>query len=150
MRQMEDALRQLTDLFLSGELTDLLMNLFLVAATAAFVEEIFQGSPNNCSRGGSERATWRRVAADFQCHSPAVFGFFPVADGAVLGYLFLFVTCGCPCSITLLMLCCRHHLFCGENNFPEQWRRSPDVGSYSVMIASGVLTYFIFTLQADL
>lgn len=42
MRQMEDALRQLTDLFLSGESwIDLLMNLFLVAATAAFVEEIF-------------------------------------------------------------------------------------------------------------
>lgn len=71
--------------------------------------------------------------------------------GAVLGYLFLYSG-----NLWLPML---YHFvnnasvvvitfFCGENNFLEQLEKKPLTwGAIPVMIASGVLTYFIFTLQ---
>lgn len=153
MRQMEDALRQLTDLFLSGESwIDLLMNLFLVAATAAFVEEIFfrgalQQLLERWFRKG-HLAVWV-TAFIFSAIHLQFFGFFPrLLMGAVLGYLFLYSG-----NLWLPML---YHFvnnasvvvitfFCGENNFLEQLEKKPLTwGAIPVMIASGVLTYFIF------
>lgn len=153
MRQMEDAAKDLTDLFLSGEtLSDLFLNLLIIAAAAAFVEEIFfrgalQQLIEKWSRDGHV-AVWA-AAFIFSAIHLQFYGFFPrLIMGAVLGYLFLY-------SRNLWIPILYHFVnnaavvvityFCGENNFLRQLEDKPLTwASFIVVIVSGLLTYFVF------
>lgn len=154
MRQMEDAAKDVTDLFLSGEtLSDLFLNLLIIAAAAAFVEEIFfrgalQQHIEKWLRNGHV-AVWT-AAFIFSAIHLQFYGFFPrLIMGAVLGYLFLY-------SRNLWIPMLYHFVnnaavvvityFWGESNFLEQLEDKPLTWvSFIVMIVSGLLTYFLFS-----
>lgn len=154
MRQMEDAAKDVTDLFLSGEtLSDLFLNLLIIAAAAAFVEELFfrgalQQLIEKWLRNGHV-AVWT-AAFIFSAIHLQFYGFFPrLIMGAVLGYLFLY-------SRNLWIPMLYHFVnnaavvvityFWGESNFLEQLEDKPLTWvSFIVMIVSGLLTYFLFS-----
>lgn len=154
MRQMEDAAKDVTDLFLSGEtLSDLFLNLLIIAAAAAFVEEIFfrgalQQLIEKWLRNGHV-AVWT-AAFIFSAIHLQFYGFLPrLVMGAVLGYLFLY-------SRNLWIPMLYHFVnnaavvvityFWGESNFLEQLEDKPLTWvSFIVMIVSGLLTYFLFS-----
>lgn len=154
MRQMEDAAKDVTDLFLSGEtLSDLFLNLLIIAAAAAFVEEIFfrgalQQLIEKWLRNGHV-AVWT-AAFIFSAIHLQFYGFLPrLVMGAVLGYLFLY-------SRNLWIPMLYHFVnnaavvvityFWGESNFLEQVEDKPLTWvSFIVMIVSGLLTYFLFS-----
>ena len=154
MRQMEDAAKDVTDLFLSGEtLSDLFLNLLIIAAAAAFVEEIFfrgalQQLIEKWLRNGHV-AVWT-AAFIFSAIHLQFYGFLPrLVMGAVLGYLFLY-------SRNLWIPMLYHFVnnaavvvityFWGESNFLEQLEDKPLTWvSFVVMIVSGLLTYFVFS-----
>ena len=153
MRQLEDSAKQVTDLFLSGKTVwDLLLNVLIIAAAAAFVEELFfrgalQQFIEKWLRNG-HLAVWIG-AFIFSAIHLQFYGFFPrLLMGAVLGYLFLY-------SRNLWIPILYHFVnnatvvvvtyFWGESNFLEQLEDKPLTwASFVVMIASGVLTYFVF------
>lgn len=154
MRQMEDAAKDVTDLFLSGEtLSDLFLNLLIIAAAAAFVEEIFfRGALQQLIEKwlrNDHVAVWT-AAFIFSAIHLQFYGFFPrLIMGAVLGYLFLY-------SRNLWIPMLYHFVnnaavvvityFWGESNFLEQLEDKPLTWvSFIVMIASGLLTYFLFS-----
>ncbi|MDX9774800.1 MAG: CPBP family intramembrane glutamic endopeptidase [Petrimonas sp.] len=154
MRQMEDSAKDVTDLFLSGEtLSDLFLNLLIIAAAAAFVEEIFfrgalQQLIEKWLRNGHV-AVWT-AAFIFSAIHLQFYGFLPrLVMGAVLGYLFLY-------SRNLWIPMLYHFVnnaavvvityFWGESNFLEQLEDKPLTWvSFIVMIVSGLLTYFLFS-----
>lgn len=154
MRQMEDAAKDVTDLFLSGEtLSDLFLNLLIIAAAAAFVEELFfrgalQQLIEKWLRNGHV-AVWT-AAFIFSAIHLQFYGFLPrLVMGAVLGYLFLY-------SRNLWIPMLYHFVnnaavvvityFWGESNFLEQLEDKPLTWvSFIVMIVSGLLTYFLFS-----
>lgn len=154
MRQMEDTAKDVTDLFLSGEtLSDLFLNLLIIAAAAAFVEEIFfrgalQQLIEKWFRNGHV-AVWT-AALIFSAIHLQFYGFLPrLIMGAVLGYLFLY-------SRNLWIPMLYHFVnnavvvviiyLWGESNFLEQLEDKPLTWvSFVVMIVSGLLTYFVFS-----
>ena len=154
MRQMEDAAKGVTDLFLSGEtLPDLFLNLLIIAAAAAFVEEVFfrgalQQLIEKWSRNG-HLAVWT-AAFIFSAVHLQFYGFLPrLMMGAVLGYLFLY-------SRNLWIPMLYHFVnnavvvvityFWGESNFLEQLEDKPLTWvSFVVMMVSGLLTCFVFS-----
>jgi membrane protease YdiL (CAAX protease family) len=153
MRQMEDLAKEVTDLFLSRETVwDLILNVLIIAAAAAFVEEIFfrgalQQFIEKWLRNG-HLAVWIG-AFIFSAIHLQFYGFFPrLIMGVVLGYLFLY-------SRNLWIPILYHFVnnaavvvityFWGESNFLEQLENKPLTwASLVVMIASGLLTYFVF------
>lgn len=153
MRQMEDSAKQVTDLLLLGKkISDLLLNLLLIAAAAAFVEEVFfrgalQQFLEKWFRNG-HLAVWVG-AFIFSVIHLQFYGFFPrLIMGAVLGYLFLY-------SRNLWIPILYHFVnnalvvvvtyFLGETNFLKQMEDKPLTwASLVVMIASGLFTYFVF------
>lgn len=154
MRQMEDAAKGITDLFLSGEtLSDLFLNLLIIAAAAAFVEEIFfRGALQQLIEkwlGNGHAAVWT-AASIFSAVHLQFYGFLPrLIMGAVLGYLFLY-------SRNLWIPMLYHFLnnaavvvityFWGESNFLEQLEDKPLTWvSFVVMMVSGLLTCFLFS-----
>ena len=154
MRQMEDAAKDVTDLFLSGEtLSDLFLNLLIIAAAAAFVEEIFfRGALQQLIEKwlrNDHVAVWT-AAFIFSAIHLQFYGFLPrLVMGAVLGYLFLY-------SRNLWIPMLYHFVnnaavvvityFWGESNFLEQLEDKPLTWvSFIVMIVSGLLTYFLFS-----
>jgi len=154
MRQMEDAAKDVTDLFLSGEtLSDLFLNLLIIAAAAAFVEEIFfRGALQQLIEKwlrNDHVAVWT-AAFIFSAIHLQFYGFFPrLIMGAVLGYLFLY-------SRNLWIPMLYHFVnnaavvvityFWGESNLLAQLEDKPLTWvSFIVMIVSGLLTYFLFS-----
>ena len=153
MQQMEDSAKHVTDLFLAGEnYFDLFLNLLIIAAAAAFVEEIFfrgalQQFIEKWLRNG-HLAVWIG-AFIFSAIHLQFYGFFPrLIMGAVLGYLYLY-------SRNLWIPMLYHFVnnaavviityFGGETNLLEQLENKPLTWASSVvMITSGLLTYFIF------
>lgn len=154
MQQMEDSAKHVTDLFLAGEnYFDLFLNLLIIAAAAAFVEEIFfrgalQQFIEKWLRNG-HLAVWIG-AFIFSAIHLQFYGFFPrLIMGAVLGYLFLY-------SRNLWIPMLYHFVnnavvvvvtyFWGESNFLEQLEDKPLTwASMLVMIISGLLTYLVFS-----
>ncbi|MEA4904915.1 MAG: CPBP family intramembrane glutamic endopeptidase [Petrimonas sp.] len=159
MRQMEDAAKQVTDLFLSGEtIPDLFLNLLIIAAAAAFVEEVFfrgvlQQFIEKWLHNG-HAAVWVG-AFIFSAIHLQFYGFIPrLIMGAVLGYLFLY-------SRNLWIPILYHFVnnaavvvityFWDENNFLKQLEDKPLTWmSLVVMTASGLLTYFLFLRYKEL
>ena len=159
MRQMEDAAKQVTDLFLSGEtIFDLFLNLLIIAAAAAFVEEIFfRGALQQFIEKwlhNGHAAVWIG-AFIFSAIHLQFYGFIPrLIMGAVLGYLFLY-------SRNLWIPILYHFVnnaavvvvtyFWGESNFLEQMEDKPLTWmSLVVMTSSGLLTYFLFLRYKEL
>lgn len=153
MRQMENAAKQVTDLFLSGEtFLDLFLNLLVIAAAAAFAEEIFfRGALQQFIEKWLQNghlAVWIG-AFIFSAIHLQFYGFFPrLIMGAVLGYLFFY-------SRNLWIPMLYHFVnnaaviiinyFGDETNLLEQLENKPLTWASSVvMIISGLLTYFIF------
>lgn len=153
MRQLENAAKRITDLLLSGKsISDLLLNLLIIAAAAAFVEELFfRGALQQFLEkwlGNGHLAVWIG-ALIFSVIHLQFYGFFPrLFMGAVLGYLFLYTR-----NLWVPML---YHFvnnalvvtityFFGESNFLEQLGDKPlSWESLPVIIASGLLTFFLF------
>ena len=159
MRQMEEAAKQVTDLFLSGEtIPDLFLNLLIIAAAAAFVEEVFfRGALQQFIEKwlhNGHAAVWIG-AFIFSAIHLQFYGFIPrLIMGAVLGYLFLY-------SRNLWIPMLYHFVnnaavvvvtyFWGESNFLEQMEDKPLTWmSLIVMAASGLLTYYVFLRYKEL
>ncbi|MDO5522639.1 MAG: CPBP family intramembrane metalloprotease [Bacteroidia bacterium] len=153
MRRMEDAAKEVTDLFLSGNnYADLFLNLLIIAAAAALVEELFfRGALQHFLEkwfGNGHAAVWT-AAFIFSAVHLQFYGFFPrLIMGAVLGYLFLY-------SRNLWIPILYHFVnnasvvvitfFWGESNRLEQLADKPLAwASLVVMFVSGLLTYFVF------
>ncbi|MDO5664864.1 MAG: CPBP family intramembrane metalloprotease [Bacteroidia bacterium] len=153
MRQMENSVKYVIDLFFAKKtISNLFLNLLIIAAAAAFVEEIF-------FRGALQRfiEKWLRNghlavwigAFIFSAIHLQFYGFFPrLIMGAVLGYLFLY-------SRNLWIPMLYHFVnnaaviiityFWGEFDFFKQLgNKSFPWGLFAVIIASGLLTYFMF------
>lgn len=154
MRQMENAAKQVTDLLLSGETgIDLFLNLLIIAAGAAFAEEVFfRGALQQFLEkwlGNGHVAVWVG-AFIFSVIHLQFYGFFPrLIMGAVLGYLFLYSR-----NLWVPIL---YHLvnnasvilvsfFWGEPDFLKQMEdESPTWLSALAVTASILLTLYVFS-----
>lgn len=154
MRQLEESALAVTDLFLSGEtFVDLFLNMSIIAAAAAFAEEVFfrgflQRLFEKLMRNG-HAAVWTG-AFIFSLVHLQFYGFFPrLVMGAILGYLFLY-------SRNLWIPILYHfvnnasvvlvHFFWGENNCLSRIENeSINWISCLILMASALLTVFMFS-----
>lgn len=154
MRSLEDSAKQVTDQFLAGKtVADLLLNLLLIAAAAAFVEELFfrgalQQFLEKWLRNG-HAAVWIGAVVFSAIHLQ-FYGFFPrLIMGAILGYLFLY-------SRNLWIPMLYHFVnnatvvvvtyFGGDNNLLEQLEdKELNWASLVVAIISAWLTVYFFS-----
>ncbi len=136
MRQMEDAAKQVTDLFLSGEtIPDLFLNLLIIAAAAAFVEEVF-------FRGVLQQFIEKWLHNGHAAVWIGAFIFSAIHLNLWIPILYHFVNNAAVVVITY---------FWDENNFLKQLEDKPLTWmSLVVMTASGLLTYFLFLRYKEL